>query len=96
MASEIKYEGGVGVTLRRWIERDEKARQAVKEVSRSGGFTFESSAGYDVLIRPGWCVTDDAPHTVIAETVRDVIGILKTLEPCDCKQCQSEKKLETK
>lgn len=93
MDTNIRYEGAVGKTLRNWIERDKNARQAVKEVSKSGGFTFEREVGYDVLIRAGWRVTDDAPHTVIAATVRDVIGILKTLEPCDCKQCAAEKKL---
>ena len=84
----VRYEGRVPTTLRRWI--DKHAASQVYEVSASGGFTFGS--GYDVGIRPGWCIDDcgDAGHTCIESTVKDVISRLKTLRRCeDDEECRA-------
>lgn len=81
----IRYEGRVPKTLRNWIEKH--AADKVYEVSASGGFSFENrnGFGYDVGIKPGWCVDyhGDRMHTCIEPTVRDVIDVLSTLERCE-------------
>ena len=80
-----RYEGPVPKTLRRWIEKH--AADKVYEVSAGGGFCFENRGGfgYDIGIRPGWCVDKDGDlmHTCIEATVADVIDVLKTLEKCE-------------
>ena len=81
----VRYEGRVPATLRRWIETHAAAQ--VYEVSAGGGFCFDTrdGFGYDVGIRPGWCLDDcgDVMHTCIEPTVKDVIAKLKTLRRCE-------------
>ena len=88
----VRYEGQVPTTLRRWI--DKHAAEQVYEVSASYGFTFDTrnGFGYDVGIRPGWCIHyyGDWGHTCIEPTVKDVIAVLKTLRRCeDDEECRA-------
>ena len=84
----VRFEGRVPATLRNWIAKH--AADKVYKVHHGGGFTTDSGIAYDVGINNGWCVTyPDRNHTVIEPTVRDVIDCLKTLERCDCDQCQA-------
>lgn len=88
----VRYEGQVPTTLRRWI--DKHAAHQVYEVSASDGFAFDTrnGFGYDVGIRPGWCIHyyGDWGHTCIEPTVKDVIAVLKTLRRCeDDQECRA-------
>lgn len=79
----VKYEGRVPKTLRAFCDRHS---DAIAEVDYSGGFSFENrdGMGYDVLLRPGYCVTfyGDTMHTIVEPTVANVIAVLRTIEAC--------------
>ncbi len=88
----VKFEGQVPNGLRRWIETH--VADKVYEVTASEGFLFERRGGfgYDVGIRPGWCLGryGDWSHTCIEATAADVISRLRTIRRCtDDAQCRA-------
>ena len=82
----VEYDGGtIPARLRDWC--DAHAHQ-VAAVSREGGYSSgRDGVCYDVLMRPGWSVDyhGDNMHTIIEPRLDDVLDILKTAAPCDCK-----------
>ncbi|MFH0134804.1 hypothetical protein ACGLHS_31635 [Variovorax sp. VaC1] len=86
----VRYSGDVPATLRRWC--DAHAHQVV-EVDAGYGYATDRDGGfaYDVLLRPGWSMSDDACHTLIEPTVKAMLAQLRIVAPCDCDSCMAEK-----
>ena len=80
----VKYEGSVGKTLRAYC--DTHAHQ-IQECCYGGGYGTDSEKAYDVFLRAGWSKSDDCVHTIIEETVAEILRELRALSPCDCESC---------
>jgi hypothetical protein len=89
---KVRYCNPVPETLRNWC--DALAHQ-IQEVDSGHGYAFESRNGFacDVLLRPGWSMSDDCVHTIIEPTVKAMLAQLRILAECDCDDC---KKASTK
>jgi hypothetical protein len=83
----VQYTGSVPASLRKYC--DAHAHQIV-EVDAGGGYTTDRPDGfaYDVLLRAGWAMCDDAVHTIIEPTVKATLAQLRAIKPCDCDSCK--------
>jgi hypothetical protein len=90
--SAIKYVGRVPKTLRDWCDRH--AQHKVYEVMACGDPS--AYVKYDAACRAGWSKCDDAVHTLVGDTVRELIAEIRYASPCDCKQCMESVKVEGK
>lgn len=83
----VKYSGArPPATLRAWCDAHP---HMVYELHCGGGYATERKGGfaYDVLLRGGWCMSDDLVHTLIEPTVAAMLGQLRSVAPCDCNEC---------
>ena len=83
----VRYTGAPPpATLRKWC--DAHAAQ-VLEVEVGYGYTTDREDGkaYDILLRPGWRMSDDFVHTIIEPTVADALRQLRAVARCDCSDC---------
>jgi hypothetical protein len=73
-------------TLRAWCDAH---ADRVVELHVGGGYDTDRPNGhaYDILLRPGWSMSDDACHTLIEPTVAAMLRQLRTISRCDCKEC---------
>ena len=87
-AFKVRYTKPVPETLRAWCDAH---ADRIQEVDSGHGYDFENrnGFGYDVLLRPGWCMSDDCVHTIIEPTVHATLAQLRTLARCDCDECLS-------
>jgi len=84
----IKYEGRIPNSLRTYCDRH---RHQIAEVSYGSGYCTNSGMAYDVLLRSGWNdYYNPTCHTIIEDTLKDVLGVLKDVAPCECKECVAE------
>lgn len=84
----VKYSGEKPpAILRRWCDTH---ADRVYELHCGGGYSTDRPDGFanDVLLRPGWSMSDDACHTLIEPTVADMLRQLRTIARCDCKDCR--------
>lgn len=74
-------------TLRAWCDAHP---ERVQELHTGGGYSTERSGGfaYDILLRPGWCMSDDNCHTLIEPTVKAMLSQLRAIAQCDCQDCK--------
>jgi hypothetical protein len=82
---KVKYCKKPPVTLKRWIEANP---DKVYEFDCGGGYGTESGFAYDILLRAGWRMGDDHVHTLIEETVKEMLAQLRAVVPCDCDECK--------
>ncbi|WP_038215289.1 MULTISPECIES: hypothetical protein [Xenophilus] len=85
----VRYSGDTPpATLRAWCDAH---ADRVFELHAGGGYCTERPDGfaYDVLLRPGWCMSDDCCHTLIEPTVADMLRQLRAIVPCDCEDCMT-------
>lgn len=81
MSLEVKFEGNVPRTLREFAL---KHAQKVYEVTVAEGALYR----YDAACRAGWCKSDDRVHTLVGDTVRELMQEIRDAVPCDCEQCR--------
>ena len=64
----------------------------------SEGWTEQDSFGRDggwshwLYLKPGWINTATETHLIHEPTVREVLSMYRAVKPCDCEDCQAEKK----
>jgi len=83
----VRYSGdSPPATLRKWCDAHPFR---VYELHCGGGYDTDRPDGfaYDVLLRPGWRMSDDFCHTLIEPTVAAMLRQLRAIEPCDCTDC---------
>lgn len=83
----VRYSGDTPpATLREWCD-DHSDR--VYELHVGGGYSNDRPDGraYDVLLRPGWRMSDDYCHTLIEPTVKAMLMQLRNIARCDCADC---------
>lgn len=86
-APAVRYTGETPpITLRRWCDAH---AERVKEVEVGHGYCTDRDDGkaYDILLRPGWRMSDDFVHTIIEPTVQQALRQLRCVLPCDCEDC---------
>lgn len=84
---KVKYCKPAPVTLRRWLDAN---TDKVVEFDCGGGYGTDNGFAYDVLLRSGWSMCDDAVHTLIEPTVKDMLSQLRSTKRCDCESCKEE------
>ncbi|PZQ76989.1 MAG: hypothetical protein DI563_05270 [Variovorax paradoxus] len=83
----VKYSGDKPpATLRRWCDAH---ADRVYELHCGGGYDSGRPNGfaYDVMLRPGWSMSDDACHILIEPTVADMLRQLRAIARCTCSDC---------
>lgn len=86
-APTVRYTGETPPrTLRRWCDAH---ADRVQEVEVGYGYCTDRNDGraYDILLRPGWRMSDDFVHTIIEPTVQKALSQLRVIVPCDCDDC---------
>lgn len=86
----VRYSGEPPpATLRAWCDAHP---ERVYELHVGGGYNADRADGraYDVLLRPGWSMSDDCCHTLIEPTVAAMLQQLRATAPCDCDDCKRE------
>lgn len=83
----VRYFGAIPKTLRAYADRH---ADKIQEVSWDGGYL--NGGAYDAVLRPGWREVDNAVHTLIGSTVRELIAELRGIVPCACPDCVERSK----
>lgn len=84
---KVRYCKPAPVTLKRWLDAN---ADKVQEFYKGRGYSTdrESDFAYDILLRPGWRMSDDYVHTLIEPTVHAMLAQLRAVVPCDCDECK--------
>lgn len=85
---KVRFEGHIPKTLREWVLKH--AVHKVYEVCACPGESYM----YDAALRAGWSKCDDAVHTLVGDTARDLIAEIRDASPCDCEQCTTDLSLK--
>lgn len=80
----IKFCKPAPKTIRAWIEKNP---EKVTEFDCGGGYS--NGFAYDILLAPGWRKGDDHVHTLICDTVKEMLSELRAVVPCDCDECKA-------
>lgn len=91
MTGNIKYEGVIPATLRRYCDRH---RHQIAAVAAGGGYATDSGFAYDVMLRDGWCDGSDpfgSCHTLIEATLKEILSALRGIRQCECDDCLKAK-----
>lgn len=87
---EVRYDGRASKTLRDYADRH---ADKIVEVYGGSGYSTDSGLAWDILLRPGWSLCDDAVHTLIEPTVETMLAQLRAITQCDCDNCKVEARL---
>jgi hypothetical protein len=92
---KVRYCKPAPITLKRWLDAN---ADKVEEFDKGHGYCGDRGHdfAYDILLRAGWRMCDDYVHTLIEQTVADMLSQLRSIVPCDCDECQERKQEQTK
>jgi hypothetical protein len=81
---QVRYEEGrIPKTLRAWLDAN---AEKVDAISSGAGYATNSGFAYDILLRQGYS-TDEGMHTIIEPSIRAALLQLRSVGPCECRQC---------